>query len=101
VTKGLFAINKPGAAYSKAARNERIKLRAIYLNNIAVGLYVGGVAVPALAFVARYVVITTERTANVGDFKALFALFCTAAAGIFLAEMFQTRASNILRDLED
>jgi hypothetical protein len=35
----------------KAAENERIKLRATFLNNIAVGLAITGILVPYLTFI--------------------------------------------------
>jgi|SRR5271168_601381 len=37
----------------KAAENERIKLKAAYFNNIAVGLWVAGGLVPYLVFIQR------------------------------------------------
>lgn len=38
---------------SKAARNEKIKLRATFLNNISVGLVLAGCLLPYLAFVQK------------------------------------------------
>jgi hypothetical protein len=37
----------------KTAQNEKIKLRAAFLNNCAVGLIIGGVLLPLLAVYAR------------------------------------------------
>jgi hypothetical protein len=45
---------RPPSAH-KTADNERIKLRATYYNNIAAGLYLGGVCIPYLALVPRSV----------------------------------------------
>ena len=38
----------------KGAENERIKLKATYLNNLAVGMALAGVLVPYLAFVQTW-----------------------------------------------
>ena len=40
-------------AMTKSARNELIKLRATFLNNVAVGLAVGGALVPYFALMPR------------------------------------------------
>ena len=37
----------------KAANNERIKLKAMYFNNISVGLLVAGALIPYLAIAQR------------------------------------------------
>jgi hypothetical protein len=53
--------NGQGTTMGKAADNERVKLRATYLNNIGAGLIVGGVIVPALTFAVQELEMTSKK----------------------------------------
>jgi hypothetical protein len=93
----------------KAADNERRKLSAALLNNVAVGLIVGGAFLPLLLMITR--------TANFGPWfndwwsgkvpinpieaLALFASFLAMALAFWLANRFHRSALKILEQLED
>lgn len=63
---------------SKAARNERRKLRATYLNNVAITFFVAGVATPYFAWAhqpaeeAARIVRSLPETLRYSPFVAFF-----------------------------
>lgn len=60
-----MARNRPKGKKGKTARNELIKLRATYYNNVSVALFVTGFVVPYFAIVQRF----SEVNAWLADFS--------------------------------
>jgi hypothetical protein len=79
----------------KAARNERIKYRATYLNNTAAGVGVAGLFIPVLSFFSRG-----------DDFDKLMIELTTGAVGVesvrllgtLLATLFAFGISRVLHN---
>jgi hypothetical protein len=91
----------------KAANNERIKLKAMYFNNISVGLVVAGALIPYLAIAQRASEILElfRRTMNGGsvDFELrgwIAAIFAIALAW-WGAIVMRRRADRIIGTIED
>jgi hypothetical protein len=89
----------------KAAKVERIKLMATFLNNIAVGLVVAGALVPYLSFISATAAnqplrfwITTQTAADFKRFAAIFLVMIFAFIG---AGVLHYMASKILNNIED
>jgi formate/nitrite transporter FocA (FNT family) len=83
----------------KAARNERLKITATYLNNIAAGLFVAGFAIPYLAIYPTEHKSIQMMLATDAD-KLYGLLFALATA--FIASMgAHLLARNLLATVED
>ncbi len=87
----------------KAADNERIKLTATYFNNLAVGLFVAGSAVPYFVFFARFaeIVATFRKTGQPTSGWPLLAAFVGMIAAFLLALLFRHVADLEIQKLED
>jgi hypothetical protein len=89
----------------KTEKNERIKLTATFLNNIAVGLVVAGALVPYLSFISATAAnqpflfrITTPSEAELKKFLAIFLVVIVAFIG---AGVLHSMALKMLRNMED
>jgi hypothetical protein len=80
----------------KAATNERIKLRATYYNNVAVGATITGSIVPFLAYAREYFQDDNRFTA--AEFAVTLSLIL--AAGMVAAAC-RFLANSVLFKLED
>lgn len=87
----------------KAARNEVRKIRATFLNNIGVGMFITGFAVPYFAFAAK----TAEtggsflRPFTADEYKTALAGLVTMFFAFMFAMALRGRAVKILEELED
>jgi hypothetical protein len=87
----------------KSARNEVRKIRATFLNNIGVGMFITGFAVPYFAFAAR----TAETGGNFlraftpDEYKTSLAGLVTMFFAFVFASFLRGRAVKILEELED
>jgi hypothetical protein len=80
----------------KAASNEKIKVRALYFNNVAVGATIAGSIVPLLAYARELIQSDNQFTpAELG----ITVLLVAVAAVVAAASRFY--ASAILSKLED
>ena len=79
----------------KMARNEKLKLRAAYFNNIAVALFAGGFVLPA--------VWVMQHPAAVHDSLSLEAAgYILGGIGAIILSLYVHRtAENVLNDIED
>ncbi len=91
----------------KAADNERIKLRATYLNNVAVGLVVAGGLIPLFALMQQSGTVvdwidnhrwTDIRLREIGTVLAPVMLCFIAMT---LARDFRRSADEVLKKLQD
>ena len=80
----------------KIAKNEALKLRASFYNNLAVGLFVAAVLLPSIAFLQ----LTPEDLSKIPRGIALNALFATLAAAA-LAALSRQHAEKIIQTLID
>jgi hypothetical protein len=94
----------------KTANNERIKLRAGYHNNIAVGLYLGGFLIPYLAIfqkspqIAAFIVSAIEdRKISVAapDIAYVVAVLLAFAMAIALAGRRRKLADELMQRVTD
>jgi hypothetical protein len=101
--------NQQEEKMGKIADNERIKLKATFFNNIAVGCAVAGFIVPYLALIQKYNEIQTvlkaytSGTAGLdnGDVKNLLLLLSTFFVSIAIARWFRHRANREIEQLQD
>jgi hypothetical protein len=91
----------------KAADNEAIKLRATYYNNLSVGMAIGGVLVPYLAFFQRIseiepalIAIRNGGTDN-ADVRKLIGFFIAIAAALLISKRWRARARREIAKLQD
>jgi hypothetical protein len=80
----------------KAANNERIKLTAMFYNNVSVGATITGSIVPILAYARELVQNDNEFT---GMEMAATCLVILVAA--FVAVFCRARASSVISRIED
>lgn len=85
---------------SKVARNERCKLAATFLNNIAVGCFISEVILPAWAFYQWLGQYMSDAQSNLTSSQIIFNV-TTVVAGCALGLGLHRYASWILNDLED
>jgi hypothetical protein len=93
----------------KAADNERLKLRATYLNNIAVGIFVAGGAAPYFTIAGSLPSIHRILSGNptiIWTLDELFPLDLRVALVIFsmttvLSLLFHRLAVKLIESLED
>jgi len=83
-------------AEGKAAKNEKIKLRATYFNNVAVGATITGAIIPFLAYARE--LIQSDDQFTPAEF-AVTVLLITAAG--LVAAMCRVQANSTLSKLED
>jgi hypothetical protein len=90
----------------KVADNERIKLRATFYNNIAVGLWVAGALVPYIAifriFQAPFkaLMLGQPLPPAADQYEVLFSILTLMAAG-WLAMRFRRRADAEIQKIKD
>jgi hypothetical protein len=80
----------------KAASNEKIKLRALYFNNVAVGATIAGSIVPLLAYAREYVQPDDQFTRAELGVTVLLIVVALAVAGAC-----RFRANAIVSKVED
>jgi hypothetical protein len=90
----------------KAADNERIKLRATFFNNIAVGLSITGVLVPYLAFIQsgvpdEHIMFDALRSGNIGQYEPLGLKFLAMFLAFASAAIFRHGANTAIAKLQD
>jgi hypothetical protein len=88
----------------KAARNEIRKIRATFLNNIAVGMFITGFAVPYFAFAAKTVETGGGiyiRAFTPDETKIAFAGLISMALAFALSMASRNKARKILEEIED
>jgi hypothetical protein len=90
----------------KAAENERIKLKATFLNNIAAGLFVAGVFGPFLAIIQGglphvYVMFNDFRSGNISQYGPLGLKALASCTAIFGAALFRHGARTEIAKLQD
>jgi hypothetical protein len=81
----------------KAADNERIKLRATFLNNCSVALIVGGAFIPVLSLYGRL----PEMAANSHPTKSLLLSGVAAVIAIAFGSYLRVRADKVIAELSD
>src|SRR5262245_8689569 len=93
---------------SKTAETERVKLAAVYLNNIAVGVMLGGVFVPLFGLFQRLplsltVPISSLIKAYLRTFFGLqsFVFWIVAIIALLASAFLHARAMKILENLKD
>lgn len=95
---------------TKSARNEVIKLRATFLNNVAVGLAVGGALVPYFALMPRVMSVgfwfsdyargAEPRIAiHVTDWIAIAISFMTILAAAYFTLLLRRMADRLIRTI--
>ena len=89
----------------KAAKNERLKLRATFCNNVAVGLLVAGGALPYFAVISRALSTTLEGGWSYrftpSEWNGLMLPAIVAAACIIASSALHSHALKIADQLED
>jgi hypothetical protein len=94
---------------SKAARNERKKLAAAFMNNLAVGIAVGGAFLPLFALFNRYMTGLPERSPSIWEMadivyrhrNAVIASAVVFIGSVLMARFCRSAANHILDGLED
>lgn|GEM_PF-5523031 len=86
----------------KAADNELIKLRATFLNNLAVGLILAGLLLPLLALYAHVGNAKSWLTqAEPADMKRLFGTAAAFCIALLMAFYLHLKACALLAKIED
>jgi hypothetical protein len=94
----------------KAADNERLKLKAIFYNNLAAGIILASAIIPALAISARIDDITTWLSdvwlndavkISESEIKRFVGALVAFASAIGLGLAFRLDADKLLRRIED
>jgi hypothetical protein len=89
-------------AMGKAARNEIRKIRAAYLNNIAVGAFIAGFFIPYVAYTAK--MIQLHGFFWIGTFNDWIEgviVIAPALLAFLLSRIFHSRALRALEQIED
>jgi len=88
----------------KASENERIKLRATYLNNIAVGLIVGGGFLPLFVLMQHtdsIIAVIEGQHVSISSYAAALSPVFVCVLAMFFGQDFRLRALNTLNELQD
>jgi hypothetical protein len=91
----------------KVAKNEGIRLKATFLNNIAVGLFVAGVFVPYLALVQTggfpdvHDMFNNFLSGNISQYRPLGFRCAAIALALFGAALARRGARREIAKLED
>jgi hypothetical protein len=88
----------------KAAKNETLKIRATYYNNIAVGLFVAGAAIPYLSLFPRTADLSGwfwPDPFSESGLKKLTAVIFGISIAMAMSWFYRRQAKKILAGLED
>lgn len=83
----------------KSARNEILKIRATYFNNMAVGVFVAGVAAPYFALFPK--IADGSFSWVTAEWRVILFVSVSFIAGMAGSIQFHLRAKRILSDIED
>jgi hypothetical protein len=85
----------------KSAKNEILKIRAAFFNNIAVGAFVAGAAIPYFSLFPKIASETGSFSSFVGDWRKLTVIAAGFVAALLASFYLHSHAQRILSEIED